>query len=92
MRIGRTPPRARASAARRPAGPAPITTTVASGTRASIDHDGHPGLDGRGAGAQTPAVGQRLGPGVGAIMAELVATGATNHPIGPFRVDRFSGA
>ncbi|HMK81798.1 MAG TPA: FAD-binding oxidoreductase [Xanthobacteraceae bacterium] len=33
--------------------------------------------------------GFQLGPGVGALMAELVATGATNLPIAPFRVDRF---
>lgn len=36
------------------------------------------------------AHGFQLGPGVGALMAELVATGATNLPIGPFRVDRFA--
>jgi sarcosine oxidase, subunit beta len=35
------------------------------------------------------AHGFQLGPGVGALMAELVATGATNLPIAPFRVDRF---
>jgi glycine/D-amino acid oxidase-like deaminating enzyme len=35
------------------------------------------------------AHGFQLGPGVGAMMAELVATGATNLPIAPFRVDRF---
>jgi sarcosine oxidase subunit beta len=34
------------------------------------------------------AHGFQLGPGVGALMAELVATGATNLPIAPFRVDR----
>jgi sarcosine oxidase, subunit beta len=37
------------------------------------------------------AHGFQLGPGVGALMAELVATGATNLPIAPFRVDRFTG-
>src|SRR5712671_2555174 len=37
------------------------------------------------------AHGFQLGPGVGALMAELVATGATNLPIAPFRVDRFAG-
>jgi sarcosine oxidase subunit beta len=36
--------------------------------------------------------GFQLGPGVGALMAELVATGATNLPIAPFRVDRFTRA
>jgi sarcosine oxidase subunit beta len=36
------------------------------------------------------AHGFQLGPGVGALMAELVATGATNLPIAPFRVDRFA--
>ncbi|MBV8836553.1 MAG: FAD-binding oxidoreductase [Alphaproteobacteria bacterium] len=35
------------------------------------------------------AHGFQMGPGVGALMAELVATGATNLPIAPFRVDRF---
>ena len=38
------------------------------------------------------AHGFQLGPGVGALMAELVATGATNLPIAPFRVDRFKKA
>ena len=38
------------------------------------------------------AHGFQLGPGVGAIVAELVASGATNHPIAPFRVDRFAAA
>jgi glycine/D-amino acid oxidase-like deaminating enzyme len=36
--------------------------------------------------------GFQLGPGVGALMAELVATGATNLPIAPLRVDRFGRA
>jgi sarcosine oxidase subunit beta len=36
------------------------------------------------------AHGFQLGPGVGALMAELVATAATNLPIAPFRVDRFA--
>jgi sarcosine oxidase subunit beta len=35
------------------------------------------------------AHGFQLGPGVGALIAELVATGATNLPIAPFHVDRF---
>jgi sarcosine oxidase subunit beta len=35
------------------------------------------------------AHGFQMGPGVGAVMAELVATGATNMPITPFRVNRF---
>lgn len=35
------------------------------------------------------AHGFQLGPGVGALMADLIATGATNLPIEPFRVDRF---
>jgi sarcosine oxidase, subunit beta len=35
------------------------------------------------------AHGFQMGPGVGAVMAELVATGATNMPIAPFRVSRF---
>jgi sarcosine oxidase subunit beta len=34
--------------------------------------------------------GFQLGPGVGALMAELVATGATNLPIAPFSVGRFA--
>jgi sarcosine oxidase subunit beta len=38
------------------------------------------------------AHGFQLGPGVGALMAELVATGATNLPIAPFGVDRFAPA
>jgi sarcosine oxidase, subunit beta len=37
------------------------------------------------------AHGFQLGPGVGALMAELVATGATNLPIAPFSVRRFAG-
>ena len=36
------------------------------------------------------AHGFQLGPGVGALMADLIVTGATNLPIEPFRVDRFS--
>jgi sarcosine oxidase subunit beta len=36
------------------------------------------------------AHGFQLGPGVGALMAELVASGHTNLPIEPFRVDRFA--
>ena len=36
------------------------------------------------------AHGFQLGPGVGALMAELVATGATNLPIAPFSVRRFA--
>lgn len=35
------------------------------------------------------AHGFQLGPGVGALMADLIATGATNAPIEPFSVDRF---
>ncbi|WP_137045309.1 FAD-binding oxidoreductase [Pseudolabrys sp. FHR47] len=35
------------------------------------------------------AHGFQLGPGVGALMAELIATGTTHLPIEPFRVDRF---
>jgi glycine/D-amino acid oxidase-like deaminating enzyme len=35
------------------------------------------------------AHGFQMGPGVGAVMAELVATGATNMSITPFRVSRF---
>jgi sarcosine oxidase subunit beta len=38
------------------------------------------------------AHGFQLGPGVGALMADLIATGATNLPIEPFRVDRFARA
>ena len=36
------------------------------------------------------AHGFQLGPGVGALIAELIATGHTNLPIAPFRVDRFA--
>jgi sarcosine oxidase subunit beta len=36
------------------------------------------------------AHGFQLGPAVGALMADLVTTGATNLPIEPFRVDRFT--
>jgi sarcosine oxidase, subunit beta len=36
------------------------------------------------------AHGFQLGPGVGALMAQLIATGRTNLPIAPFRVDRFA--
>jgi sarcosine oxidase subunit beta len=35
------------------------------------------------------AHGFQLGPGVGALMAELITTGATNVPIEPFRIQRF---
>ena len=38
------------------------------------------------------AHGFQLGPGVGALMADLIVTGATNLPIEPFRVDRFAGS
>jgi glycine/D-amino acid oxidase-like deaminating enzyme len=38
------------------------------------------------------AHGFQLGPGVGALMADLIVTGATNLPIEPFRVDRFARA
>jgi sarcosine oxidase subunit beta len=34
--------------------------------------------------------GFQLGPGVGALMAELIATGSTNLPITPFSVSRFA--
>lgn len=33
--------------------------------------------------------GFQLGPIVGSVIADLVTTGATNLPIGPFRIDRF---
>lgn len=33
--------------------------------------------------------GFQLGPGVGEVMAELIATGATSTPLGPFLVSRF---
>jgi len=36
--------------------------------------------------------GFQMGPGVGAIMAELIATGATDVPIEPFSITRFSGS
>jgi sarcosine oxidase, subunit beta len=36
------------------------------------------------------AHGFQLGPGAGAVMAELVATGTTNMPIEAFRIDRFA--
>jgi sarcosine oxidase subunit beta len=35
--------------------------------------------------------GFQLGPGVGDVMAELIATGATTTPIGPFSIGRFAG-
>lgn len=35
------------------------------------------------------AHGFQLGPGAGAVMAELIATGTTNMPIEAFRIDRF---
>lgn len=38
------------------------------------------------------AHGFQLGPGAGAVMAELVATGATNMPIEAFRIDRFGAS
>jgi sarcosine oxidase, subunit beta len=38
------------------------------------------------------AHGFQLGPIVGAIIAELIATKATNLPIAPFRIDRFQAA
>lgn len=34
--------------------------------------------------------GFQLGPGVGALMAELIVTGRTNLPIGPFSIGRFA--
>jgi sarcosine oxidase, subunit beta len=36
--------------------------------------------------------GFQLGPGVGALMAELIATGRSNLPIAPFDIARFSAA
>ncbi len=36
--------------------------------------------------------GFQLGPGVGDVMAELIATGATSTPIEPFRIGRFAMA
>jgi sarcosine oxidase subunit beta len=38
------------------------------------------------------AHGFQLGPIVGAVIAELIATKATNLPIAPFRIDRFQAA
>jgi sarcosine oxidase, subunit beta len=38
------------------------------------------------------AHGFQLGPGVGALMAELITTGATNLPIEPFSIARFSAS
>ena len=35
------------------------------------------------------AHGFQLGPGAGAVMAELIATGTTNMPIEAFRIERF---
>jgi sarcosine oxidase subunit beta len=34
--------------------------------------------------------GFQLGPGVGDVMAELIATGATSTPIAPFDIGRFA--
>lgn len=36
--------------------------------------------------------GFQLGPVVGSLMSELIATGSTNLPIAPFRIDRFGRA
>ena len=36
------------------------------------------------------AHGFQMGPGVGEIMAELIATGSTNAPIEPFAINRFA--
>jgi sarcosine oxidase, subunit beta len=36
--------------------------------------------------------GFQLGPGVGDVMAELIATGATTTPIEPFHIRRFASA
>ena len=36
--------------------------------------------------------GFQLGPGVGDVMAELIATGATSTPIDPFLIQRFDTA
>src|SRR5260370_5235962 len=58
MRIGRTPPLVSASAARKPAGPAPTTTTTGSTTGNPMDDDRHAGLDGRRTGAHAAAVGE----------------------------------
>lgn len=38
------------------------------------------------------AHGFELGPIVGRIMADLITTGATDLPIAPFAIDRFTGA
>ncbi|MCL4764943.1 MAG: FAD-binding oxidoreductase [Hyphomicrobiaceae bacterium] len=38
------------------------------------------------------AHGFQLGPGVGALMAELIATGSTNLPIAPFSITRFGSS
>ena len=35
--------------------------------------------------------GFQLAPAVGSLIAELIATGASNLPIAPFRIDRFHG-
>jgi sarcosine oxidase, subunit beta len=35
--------------------------------------------------------GFQLGPGVGDVMAELIATGASSTPIEPFHIKRFAG-
>src|SRR5580692_2950008 len=57
MRRGRTPPRASDSAARSPAGPAPMTTTALATIR-SVDDNRHAGLDLDRAGAHAPAAGE----------------------------------
>jgi sarcosine oxidase subunit beta len=36
--------------------------------------------------------GFQIGPGVGEVMAELIATGATRTPIEPYRIGRFAAA
>jgi sarcosine oxidase subunit beta len=36
--------------------------------------------------------GFQLGPGVGDVMAELIATGSTTTPIAPFGIGRFAAA
>lgn len=36
------------------------------------------------------AHGFQMGPGVGELMAELIATGETNAPITPFNISRFT--
>ena len=38
------------------------------------------------------AHGFELGPIVGRIMADMITTGATDLPIAPFAIDRFTGA